>query len=454
MKDFVKVDIDGLTYEEKCELSRRQIARTSLREHTKVFEWNLLSTYREFTLEEIYEFKAFIKFPLLFRYTPFNESIADSEFGDYLDWVYILSNITLTSSQYRKYHNRVVELIDFIDVDVLSKAILSSESAETILLYKDQLNFDYFVDSSYLPDTVIDGVKDKDIWDKIDYRRRWNTQFIYKYHRYFNWKLIFNEYSELLSNEIFLIAISDDIEIHPLITTFVDNISNELLKEFIPFISNLSIEYIPHTKKRYLSLEVAQELVDYIDHYNTENHPMVNYMRKELAKNILQELLVYNIRLNKDFIPLFDRLIEIGVEENFPEGIYRYIHNPMPNRDIVRYINDKVGYNIYEKYEKDAITINDIVILMDVIPDLIFSNSFVNNIDEFIAVFTEFGTEKQKSAIIEFLENGMEKYVSDKKLIQESIDIINGIEPTKPNIDIEVESETDEETTDIVDGEE
>ena len=436
MKIATKIPINKVNY---TEISRKQVDVHSLRTQKLKLNWDLLAMYREFTLGELCEFSDLIEPSLLFRHSPLNEEIADSSYGKQLDWVYLVASGKLTLSQYRKYKDFILSKKEIVKSysTHLSQTILQSGSPQDIRDFIDVIDWVYFKDSFMFDNDFLEEFADKIDWsNQINYESRWGRLFVNRFARYIDWSRILDEHYTWLDEATILVMIGLGDELYPYITPIVDNISDTVLTELIPYLTTLSNEYIPHTRKKFAGIDMLSALWDVLELRMSESgvRPIV---RTNFKKDFLANLLVNNLRLNSSYIGLLEKILKDENTLDFRDSLEMYSYNIMPNKDIIAWVNDKLGWNVYDK-SHSPVTIEDYEHMMKEFPDITFSEEFPNNIDMFIDCMIEYGTTKQLESLHKFIMTRVKEYSQDTKTISEILERLEkklGIESKTVEVD-------------------
>lgn len=419
-KVATKIPVNKANY---TEISRKQVDLHSLRTQRNKFNWNLLAMYREFTLGELCEFSDLIEPSLLFRHSPFSEEIADSVYGKQLDWVYLVASGKLTLEQYRKYKEFILSKKDIIKSysTHLSQTILQSGSPQDIRDFIDVIDWVYFKDSFMFDNDFLEEFAHKIDWsNQINYESRWGRLFVNRFARYIDWSRILDEHYNWLDEATILVMIGLGDDLYPYITPIVDNISDTVLMELIPYLTTLSNEYIPHTRKKFAGLDMLTALWEELEFKMVEDgvRPIV---RTNFKKDFLSNLLVNNLRLNSSFIGLLERILKNENKLDFLDSLEMYSYNIMPNMAIVKWVNYKLEGNLYDK-SHSPVTIEDYEHMMKDFPDIAFSEEFPNNVDMFIDVMIEYGNTKQLELLHKFIMTRVNEYSKDTKTISEILE--------------------------------
>lgn len=436
MKVATKIPINKVNY---TEISRKQVDVHSLRTQKLKLNWDLLAMYREFTLGELCEFSDLIEPSLLFRHSPLNEEIADSSYGKQLDWVYLVASGKLTLSQYRKYKDFILSKKEIVKSysTHLSQTILQSGSPQDIRDFIDVIDWVYFKDSFMFDNDFLEEFADKIDWsNQINYESRWGRLFVNRFARYIDWSRILDEHYTWLDEATILVMIGLGDELYPYITPIVDNISDTVLTELIPYLTTLSNEYIPHTRKKFAGLDMLSALWDTLE-LRMDDGGIRPIIRTNFKKDFMANLLVNNLRLDNSYIGLLDKIIKDENKLDFRDALEMYSYNIMPNKDIIAWVNDKLGWNVYDK-PHSPVTIEDYEHMMKEFPDITFSEEFPNNIDMFIDCMIEYGTTKQLESLHKFIMTRVKEYSQDTKTISEILERLEkklGIETKKVEVD-------------------
>lgn len=436
MKVATKIPINKVNY---TEISRKQVDVHSLRTQKLKLNWDLLAMYREFTLGELCEFSDLIEPSLLFRHSPFNEEIADSSYGKQLDWVYLVASGKLTLSQYRKYKDFILSKKEIVKSysTHLSQTILQSGSPQDIRDFIDVIDWVYFKDSFMFDNDFLEEFADKIDWsNQINYESRWGRLFVNRFARYIDWSRILDEHYTWLDEATILVMIGLGDELYPYITPIVDNISDTVLTELIPYLTTLSNEYIPHTRKKFAGLDMLSALWDTLE-LRMDDGGIRPIIRTNFKKDFMANLLVNNLRLNSSYIGLLEKILKDENTLDFRDSLEMYSYNIMPNKDIIAWVNDKLGWNVYDK-PHSPVTIEDYEHMMKEFPDITFSEEFPNNIDMFIDCMIEYGTTKQLESLHKFIMTRVNEYSQDTKTISEILERLEkklGIESKTVEVD-------------------
>lgn len=417
----VKLDASKVNF---IELSRKQVDINSLRVHRDKFNWALLSMYRNFTMDEIDEFKDLIQVPLLFKRSVFSEEIADSWCGKYLDWENLVIDNKLSISQYRKYKAYILDIPQTSKNDfAISKMIFSNGTTEDLKLFYERLDFFEWEDSFKYTDEFLYEYREVIDWDKVDYDSRWSKRFVYRFLRYIKWDIILTEHLSLVDdNTIYLMTTLED-NFYPYLVDIVNGISDDALEEMIPYLTTMKNSYIPHSRKKFASNNLLYKLWMHLK----PRVELLNIIEKtKFMEEFIENILVNNFRLDKNSFELLDDMIDFirepdgHIDTIFANTIAKYAFNPVPNIDVVQHLNDTLKQNIYT-FNKDSVTIKDYEEIMKVYPDLAFSTKFINNIDMFIDIMIKFGTIKQKELLKEFMKDDIRKYIDDQEEISNTV---------------------------------
>lgn len=386
------------------ELSRinAKIPVESLLRFKDRWNWTLISTYQHFSLFELGYLENFVNFRMLFKTQPFDRAIAD-RYKEFLDWDFISGNCALDVSDYYAFR-------DYINWDYMlpNTIVFQQANLDTIEKLKDYLDWYHYHDSPVRFDIeFLRKYKEELYWKDIDFLNRWSKPFIFEFADYIPWDYIATDYPSLITEDVIAIGarelLDNDRNQNKPIATHLNSCSDEVLIMVMHHING----FTSLGCKTFAGNEYLKTLVDTV----VSNSDVL--ILAEALRRVIHDVLINNIRLNKDSIEILNTAIcesldvkeicedtELGTLETI---LPLYAYNPAPNKQVVDYINALLGYNIFADDTKCSKPTEYVGVFMSRFGDLALNENFANNIDNYIDIIAEYGSAENRALLAQLI---------------------------------------------------